>query len=94
MSKFFIPLACGTLLTFGWLNGTTARAEAVPEVTAARVIDLAPSGSEEKPPVVSSVALDRAGKTLAAVGDDHDPLIGVGGPTRVACQQVRHDRQD
>ena len=56
----------------GRLDGRAAGlAEAVPERSAVRVIELAPPDAEEKTPVISSVALDPAGKLLAAVGDDH-----------------------
>ena len=48
-----------------------AGAATIPEVTATRIIELAPPNSQEKLPVVSGVALDPAGKLLAAVGDDH-----------------------
>ena len=51
--------------------GTSARAETIPQISANKVIQLAPIDSAEKTPVISSVALDPAGKLLAAVGDDH-----------------------
>ena len=64
-------LVFGMLAVAGVLNRTPARAETIPEVSANRVIELAPPESQEKTPVISSVALDPAGKRLAAVGDDH-----------------------
>jgi WD40 repeat protein len=75
MLKSFLPIAFGLL----WLAGTAgiapARAQttAIPEVSANRVIQLTPSKllDKEKQPVVSGVAIDPAGKLLAAVGDDH-----------------------
>ena len=71
MSKLSIPLTCGVCLVVGWISAAGARAEAVPEVSAVKVIELAPSNAEEQPPVISSVAIDPAGKLLAAAGDDH-----------------------
>ena len=51
--------------------GTPLRAETIPQLSANKIIQLAPINSAETLPVVSSVALDPAGKLLAAVGDDH-----------------------
>jgi len=59
------------LLLASMAGGTPARAETIPEISANKVIQLAPVDSQEKTPVISSVALDPAGKLLAAVGDDH-----------------------
>ena len=59
------------LLLAGMAVGTRARAETMPQLSANKVIQLAPVNSAETMPVVSSVALDPAGKLLAAVGDDH-----------------------
>jgi WD40 repeat protein len=61
----------GMLFLAGIAADTSARAETVPQLSANRVIQLAPINSAETMPVVSSVALDPAGKLLAAVGDDH-----------------------
>ena len=63
----------GCCCWLGWPTSRRCRAEtaAVPEVSANRVIEIAPSKSVEKRPVISSVAIDPAGKLLAAVGDDH-----------------------
>ena len=71
MSKLSVRFACGTVLVAGWIAGTAGPVHAVPEVAASRVIDLALPNSQEKTPVISSVALDPTGKLLAAVGDDH-----------------------
>ena len=71
MSKLSIPLACGVFLAVGWMGVAAGRAEAVPEVAAIKVIELVPPDVGEKTPVISSVAIDPAGKLLAAVGDDH-----------------------
>jgi WD40 repeat protein len=51
--------------------GLSARAETIPQLSASKVIQLVPLNSAETLPVVSSVALDPAGRLLAAVGDDH-----------------------
>jgi len=70
--KLSFPFAfVGMLLVAGMSGGTPARAGTIPEISANKVIQLAPIDSEETVPVVSSVALDPAGKLLAAVGDDH-----------------------
>jgi WD40 repeat protein len=61
----------GTLIVAGMAVGTPAQAENIPQLPASKVIQLAPINSAETLPVVSSVALDPAGKLLAAVGDDH-----------------------
>jgi WD40 repeat protein len=61
----------GTLIVAGMAVGTSARAESIPQFPSSKVIQLAPINSAETLPVVSSVALDPAGKLLAAVGDDH-----------------------
>ncbi|MCD4728420.1 MAG: WD40 repeat domain-containing protein [Pirellulales bacterium] len=71
MSKLSFPILLGTLLIVGAVFDSRASAEAVPEVSASRIIELAPPDSQEKTPVISSVALDPTGKYLAAVGDDH-----------------------
>ncbi len=61
----------GVFLAVGWLGAATVQAEQLPEVPAAKVIELTLPDSQEKPPVVSSIAIDPAEKTLAVVGDDH-----------------------
>jgi WD40 repeat protein len=81
MLKCFIPLACAIVVATGWASPVAEGAEAVPEASAIKVIDLAPADSAEKTPVISSVALHPSGKLLAAVGDDHlvriiDPQSG------------------
>ena len=61
----------GALIVAGMAVGASVRAETVPQLSANKVIQLAPINTTETMPVVSSVALDPAGKLLAAVGDDH-----------------------
>ena len=46
-------------------------AERVVEVPATKVVQLATPDSLEKPPVISGMTLNLAGKLLATVGDDH-----------------------
>jgi WD40 repeat protein len=69
-SAFSLGLA-GALIVAGMAVGTSARAEAIPQLSASKIVQLTPIDSSETLPVVSSVALDPAGKLLAAVGDDH-----------------------
>jgi WD40 repeat protein len=74
MTKSLFPLLSGMLLGLASLivgGPAAAQTATIPEVSANRVIDLAPAPLSEKKPVVSSVAIDPAGKLLAAVGDDH-----------------------
>ena len=71
MRKIALPLACGVLLAAGCLAAAIGRAESIPRATASRIINLTPPVDEEKTPVISSVAIDQAGRLLAAVGDDH-----------------------
>ena len=71
MRKISLPLACGVFLAVGCIAAAVARAESIPQATATRIINLAPPSAEEKTPVISSVAIDQAGRFLAAVGDDH-----------------------
>ena len=71
MLKLSIPFTCGLFLVVGWAGGATGLGATVPEAAAVKVIEFAPADSAEKAPVVSSVALNPAGKLLAAVGDDH-----------------------
>jgi WD40 repeat protein len=69
--KSALSVVFGIIVLAGPLSGTSATAGAIPEVSASRVIQLAPPESGEKLPVVSGVAIDPAGKLLAVVGDDH-----------------------
>ena len=71
MWKLSPSLACGVFLAVGWIGVAASHAQGVPEYAPSKTIELAPHNSEEKTPVISSVALDPAGKFLAAVGDDH-----------------------
>ncbi len=61
----------GALIVAVMAVGTSARGESTPQLSAGKVVQLAPLNSAGTAPVVSSVALDPAGKLLAAVGDDH-----------------------
>ena len=60
-------------LAAGWHHAGQAADNGIPEVSASRVIELAAPENRrrEKKPVISGVAIDPAGKLLAAVGDDH-----------------------
>ena len=75
MSKLSFPLICGTILLAGLAFDSRAAAKSIPEVTATRIIELAPPGSNEKTPVVSDVALDPTEKFLTVVGDDHQVRV-------------------
>jgi WD40 repeat protein len=76
--KTSFPLLFVGLLLAGFSGGVLLRAETlpqraemIPQRAADRIIELASTDSEEKMPVVSSVALDPGGRFVAAVGDDH-----------------------
>lgn len=73
MHKSSFPIAFGMLLLVGLAGAAPGRAAtlAIPEVSTNRVIEVVRSKSAEKTPVISSVAIDPAGKLLAVVGDDH-----------------------
>ena len=75
MLKSFLPITFGLLWLAGMADITPGQAQTtvIPEVSANRVIELAPaiSAEKEKQPVVSGIAIDPAGKLLATVGDDH-----------------------
>ena len=72
MAKLKFPILFGVFLLAVALGNVPAQAASiVPEISASRIITLAPASQEEKPPVISCLAIDPAGKLLAAGGDDH-----------------------
>ena len=71
MKSSFLLGFVGTLIAAGTAVGASVRAETTPQLSANKVIQLVQINPTEAMPVVSSVALDPAGKLLAAVGDDH-----------------------
>ena len=75
MSKSSIRLALVLLVAAVWQSPAALQAEAVPELSASKVITLVPADSTNVPPVVSGIALDPGAKLLAAVGDDHSVRV-------------------
>ena len=71
MLKLSFSLFLGAFIVAGSVLCSPATAQTIPEYSASSVIQLAPIGSSEKTPVISSLALDPTGRLLSAVGDDH-----------------------
>jgi WD40 repeat protein len=71
MSKSRFLAVISVTLSTAWAATVVQAAEPVVQIEPSRVIELVEQGRSEKVPVISSIALDAAGRLLATSGDDH-----------------------